>query len=185
MIKQIKDNAKLGEYCTNIISDEGIEVGIDENLATDDFIGIKADGYYNPKIMKKDCPKMVDFVVTVDCECNSYKLYVLEMKSSTIDNVAINEKFKNALEILMSRDFKDIFLNDKYKYKDIKLYLISKTQASALKYKNYAEYVRIYNIVKNKDTLQKDIYASEKIFHFRKRILRMEKELPGRIIIQK
>lgn len=171
MIKTIKNDAQLCNYTTHQIEDAGIEVAIDDTLDKEQYIGIKIDDYYMGLNLQGETPKAVDFIVAVDCTCDSYVLYIMEFKNTgrpgAYTTSAINEKFDTAINRFLKQDFKYIFENDRFKYKDIKLYLVTSAYKEAMKYNNYAEFVRIKKLVENKDTLGNDLLLSNKPFYFR------------------
>ena len=181
MVSTIKNNKALGAFCVEKIVDEGVGVTVDCSLASADYVAVKVDDYYN-SLRRADTPKMVDFSVIVDCISNNYVLYLMEMKGMEYSNVEVEEKFKNAIDIYLEKDFRDIFCADCYKYKDVRLFLISKKPQAALSKKSYKEYVDIYNKINAKDTLVKDIYMSERIYKFRNKLLRIEKEIPNGLV---
>ena len=120
MIQQISQERQLTKYTTHKIQDEGIEVSIDPLLSPDDYIAIKVDDYYNGLHLAKTTPKAIDFLVAVDCSCQDYVLYLLELKNvktpQAYQTHAIYEKFKNTLDHFMSEEFSHIFFNDHYRY---------------------------------------------------------------------
>ena len=97
----------------------------------------------------------------------------------------IEEKFDTAIYRFMQDEYKDIFLNDKYKYKDLKLFLVTTANKAALKFSNYAEWLKLRDKINNRDTLQLDRYQGTKLYRFRDRICRIEKEIPPNPLIQK
>ena len=184
MISSIKNNKKLKEYCVETIADAGVEVMLDQSLTPDDYVAVKPDDYYN-ELKMTDTPKMVDFIVAVDCVSSNYVLYVLELKGGAYSNPEVQEKFANAINIFMEKDFCEIYCADCYKFKSIYLYLISNRPLAALKCGSYEEYVRIYNKIKTRDTLSKDLFLSDRIFRFRGKILRINREIPSGLVIKK
>ncbi len=100
-------------------------------------------------------PKAVDFLVTVDCECASFVM------------------------------FGYIFLNDRYKYKNIFLYLVSDAYGLCGKYNNFNEYRDIMDKTSKRDTLKTEISLGTKLFRFRGKILRISFDIPPNPIIQK
>lgn len=81
MINQIKSNKKLSAYLSHNIEDAGMQIEVDNALLEDEYIGIKLDDYYMGLKLGGETPKAVDFIVAVDCECDSYALYILELKN--------------------------------------------------------------------------------------------------------
>ena len=77
MIKTIKNDAQLCNYTTHQIEDAGIEVAIDDTLDKEQYIGIKIDDYYMGLNLQGETPKAVDFIVAVDCTCDSYMFFIL------------------------------------------------------------------------------------------------------------
>ena len=76
-------------------------------------------------------------------------------------------------------------LNDKYKYKEIKLYLVTSAYGKALGQKNYQSYIELLRKINQKDTLTNDWTLSNKLFKFQKRILRIEREIPPNPVIKR
>lgn len=122
MISRIQNEPKLKSCIRYEIEDEGIEVGVDEKLTYSEYAGVKVGDYYNG-LHDATPPKAADYVVAVDNSCDSYNLYILEMKNvkepKFLDIRAIQDKFSTTINDFLSIRFKDIFLSDKYKYKDI------------------------------------------------------------------
>lgn len=95
------------------------------------------------------------------------------------------KKFETAIDRFIKEDFKEIFLNDKYKYKEIKLYLVTSAYGKALGQKNYQSYIELLRKINQKDTLTNDWTLSNKLFKFQKRILRIEREIPPNPVIKR
>ncbi len=188
MIAKIRNNPRLRIYLRDRIEDEGIEVGIDGNLSQNEYVGVKVDDYYNG-LHQPTVPKSVDYVVVVDNSCDSYNLYILEMKNVNSPQKLvikdIHEKFANTIADFLSEEFKEIFLADRYKYKDIKLYLVSDAYGIGGKYQTHKDYVRYLEKINKKDSLRVDRNLSSKIFKFRKRYLRIEYDIPPNPVIKK
>ena len=189
MIQQINQTDGLKKYITHEIEDAGLAVAVDSKLNLDEYIGIKVDDYYMGLHLRGETPNAVDFIVTVDCQWDAYCLYILELKNvkspkgyTTKD---IIEKFETAIDRFIKEDFKEIFLNDKYKYKEIKLYLVTSAYGKALGQKNYQSYIELLRKINQKDTLTNDWTLSNKLFKFQKRILRIEREIPPNPVIKR
>lgn len=90
MIQQINQTCSLKEYITHEIEDAGLAIEVDSKLTSDEYIGIKIDDYYGGLKLRGETPKAVDFIVSVDCQCNAYCLYILEFKKCKK-----SERFKN------------------------------------------------------------------------------------------
>ena len=169
MIQQINQTDGLKKYITHEIEDAGLAVAVDSKLNLDEYIGIKVDDYYMGLHLRGETPKAVDFIVTVDCQCDAYCLYILELKNvkspkgyTTKD---IIEKFETAIDRFIKEDFKEIFLN--------------------LGQKNYQSYIELLRKINQKDTLTNDWTLSNKLFKFQKRILRIEREIPPNPVIKR
>lgn len=186
MVNMIKKDAHLVPYLTTTIEDTGIEVGLDQRLCPDDFAAIKVDGYY-AGLKISTPPKAVDFVVIVDCQCDSFSMYILELKNvngpGKLNIVDIQEKFSNTINLFLSDTFSYIFLNDRFKYKKIKMYLVSDAYGEAGNFANHSEYLRFRDKVNKKDTLKVDMSLSEKLYRFRGKILKIEYDIPPHPII--
>lgn len=190
MIQKIKNCKELIPYLKNVIEDEGIEVGIDEKLMPEKLAIIKIDDYYNSMHMRFP-PKSIDFVVVVDCTCSWYALYLLELKNvnspKKLNVKDIQEKFENTICDFMSRRFEKIFLQEQYKYKDVKLYLVSDAYGLKENYSTYAEYKKIQekiHKIKNRDSLKVDFNLGSKLFKFRGKIVRISYDIPPNPIIR-
>lgn len=188
MIHQIKMNSKLHPYICDEIEDSGIKVEIDENLYNDKYAIVKVDDYYNNQHMAI-IPKSIDFLVAVDCECNSYTLYLLELKNVKSPKFLvikdIHEKFQNTIDDFMTFRFGEIFLNDKYKYNDIKLYLVSDAYNMKGKYENYEKNKIFKEKINNKDSLKIEFSLGGKLFKFRNRILKINYDISPNPIIRR
>lgn len=186
MVGTIKRDKRLIPYLKTVIEDAGISVDIDDKFCDDDYAAIKVDGYYAGQRMAAP-PKSVDFVVVVDCQCASFVMYILEFKNvdgpSGLDIAAIQEKFSNTINLFLSDTFSDIFLNDRYKYKDIKLFLISDAYNEVGKFKNHEEFLKFRSRINAKDTLKVDLALSSKLYKFRGRLLRISYDIPPNPVI--
>ena len=188
MIQMIKNHKKLKPYICSEIEDAGMHIDIAGDLGENDYAAIKVDDYY---MGQHDAtpPKAVDFLTTVDCTCNSYALYILELKNihspKNLSMSAVREKFTTTIERFMMEEYRDIFLNDKFKYKLIKLYLVSSLYNAAGQYKNYEEYRKRLEKAGRRDTLRVDRLMIEKPFRFRNWVLRIEHEIPPNPVIRR
>ena len=79
MISLITNDKVLKYFLHYEIEDAGVSVKVNETLSSRDYVGIKVDDYYCSLKLDKT-PKSVDFIITVDCQCNSYLLYIIEFK---------------------------------------------------------------------------------------------------------
>lgn len=186
MVNMIKKDAHLVPYLKTTLEDAGIEVGLDQRLQPDDFAAIKVDDYYAGLKMATP-PKAVDFVVVVDCQCDSFSMYILELKNvngpDKLNIEDIQEKFSNNINLFLSDTFSYIFLNDRFKYKGIKLYLVSDAYGQVGNFANHSEYLKFRDKINKKDTLKVDISLSEKLYRFRGKILRIEYDIPPNPIV--
>lgn len=191
MIQRIKTCKELLPYLCVRIEDEGIQVGIDESIEEDKIAIVKVDDYYNG-LHVKNPPKSVDFCVLVDCECEWYCLYLLELKNVSSPKFLvikdIHEKFYNTINDFLSWRFKDIFLDDKYKYKAIRLYLISDAYGLQGRFGNFEEYKRIQEKrqrIRVKDSLRVDVNLSAKLFRFKGRTVSICFDIPPNPVIMR
>lgn len=186
MIQMIKQEARLKKYLYHEIEDAGVSVEVDSKLSEDEYIGIKIDEYYMG-LCQKVTPKSVDFIVAVDCECDWYALYVLELKnvSSPSSTKEIHEKFDTAIHHFMSEDFKDIFLNDKVKYKEIFLYLVTKAYQKAIEMGSFEKYLELRRKLNERDSLIIDDGLTTKPYRFRKKLYQIRREVPPHPLIRK
>ena len=188
MISRIQNEPKLKSCIRYEIEDEGIEVGVDEKLTHSEYAGVKVDDYYNG-LHDAMPPKAADYVVAVDNSCDSYNLYILEMKnvkeSKFLDIRAIQDKFSTTINDFLSIRFKDIFLSDKYKYKDICLYLVSDAYGVGGSFHSHEEYRKYLEKIDKKDSLKVDNNLGRKIYKFRNRFLTIQSERPPNPVIHK
>ena len=188
MISKIQNERRLKDCIRYEIEDEGISVGVDEKLEKTEYIGIKVDDYYNG-LHDLTPPKSTDFVVVVDNSCDWYNLYVLEMKNVDSPKFLkirdIQEKFATTINDFLSEKFKDIFLDDRYKYRDIQLYLVSDAYGLAEKAESYEKYREIQEKLDKKDSLKVDKGLAEKVYRFRNKFLKIKYEFPPNPIIHK
>ena len=191
MIQKIKNCKELIPYLRNRIEDEGIEVGVDESLVPEELAIIKIDDYYN-NLHLGFPPKSIDFVVAVDCACEWYALYLLELKNvnspKKLSIKDIQDKFENTICDFMSQRFETIFMASQYKYKDIKLYLVSDAYGLKGKYGTYAEYKKIQEKrqkIQGRESLRVDFNLGSKLFKFRGKIVRICYDIPPNPMIRK
>ena len=97
----------------------------------------------------------------------------------------IHEKFENTIEQFLSDTFANIFLHDRFKYKRIKLYLVSDAYGEVGKYQNHAKYLAIRNKINKRDTLRVDMALSERPYKFRGKLLQIEYEIPSNPVIRR
>lgn len=184
MIQTIVNEKSFRGCLHHKIEDEGVGVSVDSRLTQDQYIGIKVDDYYT-SLHQKVIPKAVDFVVAVDCECDSYVLYVMEMKgvknpSSTKD---IQEKFDTTINDFLQNRYKNIFLDSKYKYKDVFLYLVTTAYKRAVELGSFKKYEEIAVKMKTKDSLLLDSTLSQKPYIFRGKSYYIQREVPPNPLI--
>lgn len=191
MIQKIKNCKELIPYLKNIIEDEGIEVGIDDSLTPEKLVIIKTDDYYNGLHLSFP-PKSIDFVVAVDCACDWYVLYLLELKNvnspKKLSIKDIHEKFENTICDFLSQRFGEIFMASQYKYKDIKLYLVSDAYGLKGKFSTYEEYKKIQDKrqrIRERDSLRVDFNLGSKLFKFRGKIIRISYDIPPNPIVRR
>lgn len=191
MIQKIKNCKELIPYLKNTIEDEGIKVGIDESLIPENLVIIKTDDYYN-NLHLSFPPKSIDYVVVVDCACDWYILYLLELKNvnspKKLSIKDIQEKFENTICDFLSRRFGGIFMACQYKYKDIKLYLVSDAYGLEGKYSTYAEYKKNQDKrqkIQGRDSLRVDFNLGSKLFKIRGKIVRINYDIPPNPIIRR
>ncbi len=189
MIQRIKSCDQLHPYLHDRIEDQGIEVEIAPNLAETKLAIVKVDDYYNDLHMGVT-PKAIDFCVVVDCACDWYSMYLLELKNVNspkyLKLADICEKFDNTINDFLSMRFKDIFLDDRYKYKSIKLYLVSDAYGMNGRYKNFDEFKRAQERkqrINSRDSLKVDFNLGTKLYKFRGKVLSINFDIPPNPII--
>lgn len=188
MLQRIRTSKELSPYLREVIEDAGIEVGVAENVSPEEYAAVKVDDYYAGQHMSTP-PKSVDFVVTVDCQCDAYVMYILEFKNvskaSGLDIHDIQEKFQNTIDDFLCTRFASIYLDDKYKYKAIKLYLVSDAYGIGKNFPNFEEYRRVAERTGKQDTLKTEISLGSKIYRFKGKLLTIGYDIPPNPIIQK
>lgn len=186
MIQTIVDEKSLKGCLYYKIEDEGVEATIDSGLTKEQYVGIKVDDYY-AGLHQKVIPMSVDFVVPVDCECNSYVLYVLEMKGvkNPPSTKEIHEKFNTTMYDFLQNRYKDVFLNPKYKYKNVFLYLVTTAYKKAVELGSFKKYEELMSKMKAKDTLFTDSKLSAKPYIFRGKAYYIQREVPPNPVICK
>ena len=116
MIQQIKSCKQLKPYLKEVIEDEELEVEISKQLDLAKLVIIKVDDYY-AGLHLAVIPKAIDYLVVVDCECDAFVMYLLELKNvdspKFLDIKAIHEKFSNTIYDFLSNRFAEIFLKDR------------------------------------------------------------------------
>lgn len=149
---------------------------MDPLLAETKYVGIKIDDYYKG-LHEKVIPKAVDFIVAVDCECDWYVLYILELRNvkRTSSSKEIQEKFDTAINHFMKEEFDGIFLNDRFKYEEVFLYLVTTSYQRAVELGNFEKYQELRARLNAKDSLADDSTLTSKPYKFRGKCLNWEK----------
>lgn len=178
MINLITNDKVLKYFLHYNIEDAGVSVKVNEKLSTKEYVGIKVDDYYNSLKLERT-PKSVDFIITVDCRCNSYLLYILEFKKlNKPSHLKVNdilEKITNTVNDFIEDRFKHIFLNDKFKYKNVLIYLVGNIYSPAkLKTRNY-----------DRDTLKIDTNLTLNPIRFRGKFYKVNYCLPEDLVVDK
>lgn len=188
MVNMIKKDARLVPYLKTDVEDSGARVEISDNLSEDDFAAIKVDEYY-AGVMPGQEPKAVDYVVVVDCSCDAFFMYILEMKNvNSPKHIIIKdiyEKFYNTIHLFLSDDFAEIFLNDRFKYKGVKLYLVSDAYRQSGRFSTHEEFIRYRERINKKDSLSVDMKLSSKPLKFRGKLYNIEYDMPPNPVIKK
>ena len=188
MIRTIKENKQLKPYLRGKLEDEGIQVDVSGDIEEEQIANIKVDDYYAGLHLALT-PKTIDFLTAVDCECDTYVLYLLEFKNvgspSGLVTRDIHEKFENTLNDFMSERFKDIFLNDRFKYRKILLYLVSNGYRVGRGYKNFSEYRAVQEKIHNRDSLKTDMSLANKPFSFRGKVLKINFDIPPNPVVRR
>lgn len=188
MVHQIRSCKRLGPYLREVIEDEGIEVGISEQIDGTKLAIIKVDDYY-AGLHLAVTPKAIDHLVVVDHECGAFVMYLLELKNVSspkfLDIKAIHEKFANTIYDFLSKRFAEIFMNDRYKYKDILLYLVSDAYGLRGRYRDFNEYRKLQEKINKRDSLKVERDLGSKVFRFRGKILKISYDIPPNPIIRK
>ena len=177
MINAIQKKKEINKYLCHSFSDSGINVDVDSKLTTAEYIGVKVDDYYNA-ILPMIAPKSVDFIITVDCSCNSYVLYILEFKNlkkpKSLHINEIHEKFDTTVNDFIKSRFKDIFLNDRFKYKKVLLYLVSDIYNEVGKTSHHV-----------RDSLKVDTNLAAKLYKIKGIITSIQYDIPPNPLIKK
>ena len=188
MINMIKRDARLVPYLRTEIEDSGLCVEISEDLSESDYVAIKVDDFYSGTMPWHE-PKAVDYVVVVDCQCDSFFMYILELKNvkspKFLNFSDIQEKFGNTIQDFLSDRFSDIFLNDRFKYKGIKLYLVSDAYNTKGRFSTHEEYRKFREKINKRDTLSVDFRLSSKLYRINGVVCQIEYEIPPYPIIRK
>ena len=182
----IKKDARLVPYLKTSLEDAGIEVEIDSALTLEDYIAIKVDEYY-AGLQIATPPKAVDFLVVVDCRCDWFSMYILEFKNvngpEKLNIPDIQEKFANTINLFLNDTFSGIFLNDRFKYKSVNLYLVSDAYKEVGHFKNHNEYLAFRKKINKRDSLKVDLSLGSKLYKFRGKILRIQYDIPPNPVI--
>lgn len=178
MIEAIQQDSKLGNFIHYDFEDSGVKVNVCSSLSKNDFIGVKIDDYYN-STQPGTAPKSIDFIVSVDCSCGSYGLYLLELKSykkpKYLSIKEIYEKFDTTVNDFVKKQFQSIFENSKYKYKFVYLYLVADVYKETTKTGKHIP----------KDSLKVDSELTKKIYKIHGKAYRIEYILPTNLVIEK
>jgi hypothetical protein len=179
MINQIKNDAILQHFLCSDCEENGICATIEDSITEEEIAIIKVDGYYNSLHLK--CPPpSTDFLVSIDCEEDSYILYLIELKNINSPkgfNVGnVYQKFRTAIEDFMSIRFNYIYMNKKYKIKNLLLYFVTDPYGLKIAGMSYDDYR------KKKNTLKVDNILLQKPFVFNGKAYLIRPVLPNPLI---
>ncbi len=125
VIQKIKEHDVLSKFIEDTCCENNVCITFDADISLESYIIIKVDDFYK-SLKLGSTPRSVDCLILRQCANGDYGLILVELKkarkSKRISKTQIEEKFENTLNDFMTR-FKDVFPE---KYKEIKLYLISK-----------------------------------------------------------
>ncbi len=85
----------------------------------------------------------------------------------------------------MQEKYKDIFCNDKFKYKDIKLYLISDAYGIRGKFQTHEDYRKYMDKLNQKDSLKVDFSLGNKLFRVRGKLYKIIYDIPPNPVIKR
>lgn len=178
MIKAIQQDSRLANFIYYDFEDSGVKVNVCSSLSKNDYIGVKIDDYYNAT-QPRNTPKSIDFIVSVDCSCKWYGLYLLELKnykrSKSLSIKEIYEKFDTTVNDFVNSQFQNIFDNSKYKYKFVFLYLVADVYKETTK----------TGIHIPKDSLKVDSELTKKLYKIHGKTCCIEYILPTNLAIER
>ena len=180
MIRSILNEKELQDFTCHQFSDAGITVEVNNHLSTTQYIGVKVDDYYN-KNFPMQAPKAVDFIVSVDCTCQAYVLYILELKNlkraKALTVSEIHEKFTNTIDDFIKKKYPHIYLNDRIKYKQVFLYLVSDIYNEQGK--------SLHHIQSPNDSLKVETSLGAKLFRIHGKVCKIQYDIPPNPIISR
>jgi len=127
MITAIKEHKVLKKYICQECAENNVKVSISPAIKQSDIVIVKVDDFYNKEVVKP--PPSVDCLISIHVSGQSYKIYIIELKDINSPKqfkiVNIIEKFKATVADFMMIRFKDIYCNDSYTIKDLKMYFVT------------------------------------------------------------
>ena len=85
----------------------------------------------------------------------------------------------------MSSEFKEIFLSDKVKYREIFLYLVTIAYQKAVEMGSFDQYRKLRNKMKQRDSLWVDDALSGRLYRCRGKVYRIQREVPPNPVIRR
>lgn len=184
MIQQIRNDNILKRYLRDTCEENGIKITIDERIDNDEISIISIDSYYNEQ-MPYAAPPSADFLVSLFCFQNAYRLYVIELRDINspqgFDPANIYNKFETTIYDFMNERFKDIYMNGTYRILDLKIYFVSDPYELAGTGITHTG----FKLRRNIDSTRIDALLTKKPFKFRGRIYQIQYEIPPNPIIKK
>lgn len=128
MINKIKYTKELQPFIKNECEENKIFVRIADDIPPSNYLVIKVDDYYN-SLKRSDTPPSIDCLIPLKCSDNSFVVYLIELRNVKtphgFDKKKISNKFKTVIDNFMSKRFKNIFLNERYKIKKLQLFFVT------------------------------------------------------------
>lgn len=125
LIENIKSHEILSQFLVEECCENNVSVTFAEDVASESYIIIKVDDFYNSLGLPETPPSLDCFIIR-RCLNTGFGLTLVELKeidsSKRFDLDNLKAKFETCLDDFMQKRFKDLLHKD---YKDIKLYFVS------------------------------------------------------------
>jgi hypothetical protein len=172
MIDKIKRHSQLKPFIVSTCDENNILVNIADTIPPGNYLVLKVDKYYNSLKLGKT-PPSIDCLIPLKCSDSDFVIYLIELKNIKSpkgfkpDN--IYKKFKVTIEDFMIARFNDIFLDNSYQIKDMRLYFVSNPY-------------RQREISHRREGTKMDALLSRRPFSFRGILCQLKHILPNPII---
>jgi hypothetical protein len=127
MIGVIKQHPELSYFAKDDCEENGVECIISRDISADSYVILKLDQFYATVFRSApvNTPKALDCLIVLRCMNGKFRLFLIELKSGSINTQEIIDKFETCRTDFLMERFYDIFNAEGVEYESIMSLLIT------------------------------------------------------------